>query len=282
MFKFLKSLCVFFYIFISLSIDLSANYELSICAIFRDDAIWLPEWIEFHQKQGVEHFYLYNNLSSDHPEIILKPYIDAKLVDLIDWHFTQFSHSDWNNIQCAAYMDCVMNHREDNWIAFLDTDEFLFSPSKYDLRKILETYENNVGVCVNWIIYGTSNVQKVQNFHLLKELVYRAPNDHSAHKTVKSIVHPNKVSSCINPHFFYFNKGIMAVTENKEEIEGCNSQYTSTKILRINHYWTRDVDFLFTVKLTRQLYWGSSINNILKVASEINSVFDPILADQIP
>ena len=33
---------------------------LSICAIYRDEAPYLVEWIEFHRLVGVEHFYLYD------------------------------------------------------------------------------------------------------------------------------------------------------------------------------------------------------------------------------
>lgn len=34
---------------------------LSICAIFKDEAPYLPEWIEFHRSVGVERFFLYDN-----------------------------------------------------------------------------------------------------------------------------------------------------------------------------------------------------------------------------
>lgn len=35
------------------------RYYLSIGAIFKDEARFLDEWIEFHLGIGVEHFYLY-------------------------------------------------------------------------------------------------------------------------------------------------------------------------------------------------------------------------------
>ena len=39
---------------------------LAIAAIFRDEAPYLKEWIEFHRAVGVERFYLFDNLSTDH------------------------------------------------------------------------------------------------------------------------------------------------------------------------------------------------------------------------
>ena len=114
------------------------TFDLAICAIFQDDAKYLPEWIEFHQKQGVQHFYLYNNLSSDDYLNFLKPYIRNGQVDLIDWPKVQQNIGEWNSIQCAAYMDCINKHKKNcKWIAFIDTDEFLFCPSGYKLSDML-------------------------------------------------------------------------------------------------------------------------------------------------
>lgn len=41
-----------------LYVEAAFQHELSICALFQNDAKWLPEWIDFHQKQGVSHFWL--------------------------------------------------------------------------------------------------------------------------------------------------------------------------------------------------------------------------------
>ena len=50
------------------------RYELTACLKFKDAARFLPEWIEFHQLVGFEHFYLYNNNSSDDYRGALAPY----------------------------------------------------------------------------------------------------------------------------------------------------------------------------------------------------------------
>lgn len=38
----------------------SDEYELAIATIFKNNAPFLKEWIEYHRMQGVKHFYLYN------------------------------------------------------------------------------------------------------------------------------------------------------------------------------------------------------------------------------
>ena len=61
------------------------QHELSVTAIFRDEAPYLREWIEYHKLLGVEHFYLYNNLSQDKCNEVLAPYVKNGEVDLIEW-----------------------------------------------------------------------------------------------------------------------------------------------------------------------------------------------------
>ena len=39
------------------------DYKVSLCTIFKNEAPYLKEWIEFNHLIGVEHFFLYNNNS---------------------------------------------------------------------------------------------------------------------------------------------------------------------------------------------------------------------------
>ena len=61
------------------------THELSVCAIFRDQAPYLAEWVEFHLLSGVQHLYLYNHKSVDNATDELAPYVRAGLVDLHQW-----------------------------------------------------------------------------------------------------------------------------------------------------------------------------------------------------
>ena len=61
------------------------EHETSICAIFRDQAPYLAEWVEYHLLAGVEHFYLYNHKSVDNATAELEPFVRAGVVDLHQW-----------------------------------------------------------------------------------------------------------------------------------------------------------------------------------------------------
>jgi hypothetical protein len=258
---------LFLFVFLLLPLCLSARQiELAICAIFRDDAKWLPEWIEFHEKQGVQHFYLYNNLSSDNPKQILKKYIKSGLVDFIEWPF-ESTGKDFFTIQCNAYMDCVNKHRMDcAWIAFIDTDEFLFCPDKTNLCKFLKKQEKHASVSAYWMMYGTSHINIPPGGKMLDYLVYRAKDDFVCHQSMKTIAQPKYIESIPIPHIAYLKKG------------KANKQFEVDE-LRINHYWSRDLDFFYNIKLPRRVKWYPNIDDQLAMECLMNDVYDPILSN---
>lgn len=98
-----KVLGLFFLFLLTFSPLKAYEYNLSICMIFQNDAPYLKEWIEFHRLQGVDHFYLFNNLSTDNYQEILDPYIKEKVVTLFDWPHQSSNVQEWDQIQVWAY-----------------------------------------------------------------------------------------------------------------------------------------------------------------------------------
>ena len=123
---------------------LKKQYQLSICAIFKNEARYLREWIEFHRIVGVEHFYLYNNNSTDGYLTEIENYIKEGIVDLFQWEMYPG--------QVQAYMDCIQNKASTKWLAFIDIDEFLFPVEHDGLLEVLEEYDepDRAAVCVFW------------------------------------------------------------------------------------------------------------------------------------
>ena len=124
------------------------KYRVSLCLIFKNEAPFLKEWIDYHLTVGVDHFYLYNNNSDDNYAEVLKPYIDSDIVTLIDW---PYDHS-----QFKAYRHCYENYRQEtNWISFLDADEF-FVPKYVDtLEEWLRPFDKYPAIVIQWTIFGT-------------------------------------------------------------------------------------------------------------------------------
>ena len=59
--------------------------KIAVCAIFKDEAPYLLEWIAFHKMVGVDLFVLYDNGSSDGGSDVVRRSDFARNVALIDW-----------------------------------------------------------------------------------------------------------------------------------------------------------------------------------------------------
>jgi hypothetical protein len=60
------------------------RYNLAMVTVLQNEAPFLPEWLEYHMLYtvGVEHFYLYDDGSTDELAATLAPYVAADLVTL--------------------------------------------------------------------------------------------------------------------------------------------------------------------------------------------------------
>lgn len=126
------------------------KYQVAICAIFKNEAPYLREWIEFHRLVGIEHFYLYNNCSEDFYQEVLQPYIDEGVVTFIEWPYQQ--------AQMQAYQNCIERFRRDvQWLGFIDLDEFVIPKDKDTVGEVLAPFtKNRSAVLLYWRLYGTS------------------------------------------------------------------------------------------------------------------------------
>jgi glycosyl transferase family 92 len=206
---------------------------LAIAAIYRNEAPYLGEWIEFHRLVGVERFFLYNNESTDDHMEVLAPYIDEGTVAWED--FPGFPP------QLRCYQHCVETHRHDaRWIAFIDVDEFLFSPTGRPLPEILRDYEHHPGVAVNCLVFGTSGHQTPPPGLAIENYTQRLGLERKRSTVVKTVVDPERVVKVGNSaHYFLYRDGLRAVNERHEPVRGEFSDAPAVELLRINHYFTR-------------------------------------------
>lgn len=204
---------------------------LSICASYRWEGPYLREWVAFHRLVGVERFFLYDNDSDDEHLEALAPYVDDGTVQLRHW-------PEYPMGQVKAYAHCLTEHADDSrWIAFVDVDEFLFSPRGKPLPEVLERYERWPGVGVNRVTFGTSGHEQRPEGTVVESYTRRLDVPGMT-ASVKSIVDPARTVRPLNPHTFEYTEG-HAVDENEQPLEGTFAPTPSCETLRINHYYTK-------------------------------------------
>jgi hypothetical protein len=201
---------------------------LAIAANYRDEAPYLREWIEFHLLVGIERFFLNDNLSEDDHLDVLAPYIEDGTVVVHEQPDLPI-----------GYRELLKQHRGDaRWIAFIDSDEFLFSPTGRQLPELLREYEQWPAVGVNRYTFGTSGHRTKPEGLAIESFVRRSPDPSS----IKSIVDPTRTRRILNPHAFSYADDAFAVDENKQPIDGWFTTPFTAERLRINHYWTRSLE----------------------------------------
>jgi hypothetical protein len=207
-------------------------HELAIAAIFKNEANNLPEWLTFHHGIGVSQFYLYNNNSTDDYLKVLHSWIAMGVVTLTEWPAVPGQRS--------AYMHCVQTRwREAKWIAFIDLDEFLFSPQQCDIRPILQKYVSVPALYVYSVKFGSSGHLKRPDLPVVEAYLRREPLGRSG--TGKSIVNPRFVRSIPNAHHFGVWRGRTVDTRHQPTDSPRDGvQPDSPPVydeLRINHYF---------------------------------------------
>jgi len=230
------------------------QYNLSVCAIFKDEADSLKEWIDFHLIVGVEHFFLYNNFSNDNFLSILDPYINKGIVTLYDWPYIKG--------QTKAYKDCFERNKHlTQWLAFIDIDEFICPKKESTISEWLIKYKSYPSIVIYWKMFGTSG--KIEHNHNIPVIEQYINSWEKLVNIGKTIVSTNynifdyndfhKLSTVIN----IFGKRIVipSVNEFKKHLRyginrvGFNKPIDSK--IQINHYWSKSYNTYFMSKAKR-------------------------------
>jgi hypothetical protein len=211
------------------------QYYLSICCIIKDENKYLEEWMGYHLKAGVEHFYIYDNGSA-------VP-IAQTIKELNLEHCTTVKIIQGQAKQVKAYGHCLKNFGPTSrWIAFIDTDEFIVAKaSGGNLPAFLKDYEHYGGLGVNWQIFGSNGHLKKTNRPQLESFTLRAKEDFHINRHIKSIVQPRYVKAAHNAHSFVYIKDMYCVNENFERINDSFNDVSINKI-QLNHYFCRSLE----------------------------------------
>ncbi|KQT56191.1 hypothetical protein ASG52_24255 [Methylobacterium sp. Leaf456] len=206
-------------------------FDVSVVAIVKDEETYLEEWIAYHVAIGVEHFFIFDNNSTDNTRQLLRKYITLGLVTLIDWPMKPG--------QIFAYNYAIkIFGLTSKWMALIDIDEFINVVDDVKIDKFLEGYADYSQLLVPFLFYGSSgHILRPDGLVTQSYLHAEAETD----KVVKCIVQPSRVAYADVHQCFTIDR--QTVNENREIVhEGYRVEAASGKKISINHYYTKSME----------------------------------------
>ena len=202
-------------------------YYLTLMAIFKNETFNLKIWLDHYIWQGVQHFYLIDNGSTDNPLEILHDYISKKLVtyiyrpephqQLLNYRFTFRKY----NIKKNSY-----------WLIIADLDEFFYG-LKNKLINLLTKLVNYDVIYCNWIMFGHNNLKN----HPKDIRISITNTNNQFHENKKYIFKTNCIGDLnqIQIHKINFVTKI----------------FNANLLIHLNHYPIQSQEYFEKVKMTR-------------------------------
>lgn len=205
------------------------KHYLAVCAIAKNEGPYFKEWIEWHRKQGVEKFYIYDNESTDCTKEVLAPYVESGLVE--------YTFFPGQKRQLAAYDDCFERHRlECRWLAVIDLDEFIVPIQDKTIPEFLHRMEKFSVVEINWLVYGSGGARTQEPGGVMERFKRHSLPEHRLNTHVKSICDPRRVCTMTGCHEAARISGQVVDSHGMPLKKGKGDRPPQQDVIRINHY----------------------------------------------
>ncbi|MCB8836129.1 glycosyltransferase family 2 protein [Aurantimonas sp. VKM B-3413] len=216
---------------------------LAICAIVRNEALYLAEWIDFHRRMGVQRFQIYDNESMDRPDQIVERLGANVSCEILRWPTAR----TWRETQRSAYMDGVERLHTYKYVAFIDVDEFLHSERGETLPVRLSKFGRDVaaiGVCQR--VFGSSGLLAFDGRNVTERFTLRAEQSHSDNRWFKSIVRPTEILDFDSSHSVVLKTGQYVLADGRPLRRSMAHPGISDRVchgpLRVNHYLLKSLE----------------------------------------
>lgn len=208
---------------------------LGVVVIIRDEAPYLDEWLAYHHALGVDHFFIYDNGSTDALVEVIEPWVNHGLVTLVHWPLP--------GGQIDAYSHALRFYGPSvEWLAFFDLDEFVVPLVDDDIPTVLARFPDAAEVRIPRIDFGFSGHREPPDqltIEAYTEVADVFGRDPEKPPRVKTVVQPKSISAV----------GIHTATV-ADDARGPDGQpVPSTTVgkacwefVQLNHYYTRSFE----------------------------------------
>lgn len=235
--------------------------KVAVCAIAKNENLYIREWVEWYKNLGISKIFLYDNneiFDGERFEEIINDYIKDGFVEIINRRGITLSvqtDKDGKTLQGLSFKDCFYNNYKDyDYMCFFDIDEYLEIYNKYvDLNDFLHDFDEYDGIRVQWKMYGDNDNIYFENKPLFKRFKYETNASYDRH--VKQILNCNKNfdEELIFCAHGVFNKKYNFVNVNKQPLKNVyldTFAYDNLPVY-INHFYSKSTEEFFKRKYNK-------------------------------
>lgn len=205
---------------------------LAVCAIFKDEGPNLTEWVAYHRTVGVDHFFLYDNESTDDGASIvltgpLKDYVTVipiagrPVQQQAYQHFMDYYASKWE------------------WAAFIDVDEFIHPIEAHSIKDLLPRYEQYSAILLHYLVFGPNGHDSRPKGLVIENYTRRLAAQHPINRHVKSLVRTAHLIGLLGTAHVFDTKGPMCNSRGEPAQRQPIQDGVCHDVMCLNHYYIK-------------------------------------------
>ena len=143
--------------------------KVNLVAVAKNEARYIQEWLNYHQKLGFNEIIVYDNSGNGD----LKSHDNITVYD-----------APGERIQLQAYQDSLSKMTYGQWNLYLDIDEFL-NIGNLSVQEFLKPYQGADVVKLNWVVYGDNEQLEYEDKPVRERFLKPSPLSCVYNDTVK-------------------------------------------------------------------------------------------------
>lgn len=202
------------------------NDEIVICAIVKQEHLYIDEWIKYHLLLGFDRIYIYDNDEKEPCSYLEELYpTKVKVIRFLGRGLQMFCYDQF-------LRDYYGMHK---WVAFIDVDEFIVLRTHNHIKNFVTEYCKEGAIALNWVLYGSSGLKTYSSKPVLQRFTMRQIG---VNKHVKLIGIIDHIAHMISPHHCILRTG-KTYDCNGTMINGPYNEFGNDEVACVNHYFTK-------------------------------------------